>query len=405
MLLALDLWPRPGRATTEHRRARATVLFHAPLWTLSVAFFVLVYPHAARSAELSPLSYLATQMKVVWLYAAMVFSPNLLSADYAIHVPSGVELLPVAGGLGVLALLATSLLLARRAPLPTLCAAWAILALVPTSTIFPIPLLVDEDRVYLSCVFPWALAGTIAVVGLGRGKAWARAGIVVGLVLALAFASAFTVRRGALWSKPFLIWLDAKMRHPTSFHAAVNLCGSLAIEPGMERHALAGCQEAVKSFPDSEVAREGFVRVLVKSGRTDEAQGVLSEGLARQPESAKLLRLAGHLAWAQNQPQEAIGYYERSQRKLPLDAEIAIYLASSYAQVGRKQDALYLAGKLAEWPAPEETSSHLELLNLYHAIGWNDRACAGYRAIGFSVDASPELAAATKLGLESTCPH
>jgi len=405
MLLALDLWPRPGREPTAHPRARSMALFHAPLWLLSVAFFLFLCPHAARSAELSRLAYLAAQMKVVWLYAAMVVAPHLLSAAYAIHVPAGVELLPMVGGLGVLALLVTSLMLAKRAPLPTLCAAWAIVALVPTSTVFPIPLLVDEDRVYLSCVFPWALAGAIAMAGLRRGKAKARQGIVVGLVLALAFAAAFTVRRGALWSRPMLIWLDAKMRYPTSFQAVVNLCGSLAIEPSMARHALAGCGEAVKSYPDSEVAREGFVRVLATSGRTDQARAVLSEGLARQPESAKLLRLAGHLSWAQNQPQQAIDYYERSLRKLPLDSEIAIYLGSSYAQVGRKQEAVYLARQIAEWPEPEDMSSHLELLNLYHAIGWDERACAGYRALPSTVDASPEIASAAKLGLERACPH
>jgi hypothetical protein len=401
LLLLVDRWPR-GPEAPRSPPPRATVALHAPLWLLSAVFLAVALARASPVFTLAPLAYLLVQMKVVWFYLATVIAPPLLSAAYSVHLPSGADPLAIAGGLALLAAIVASVLLARRAPLATLSALWALVALLPTSSVFPIPLLVDEDRVYLSAVLPWGVLGALVVVAARRNRT-ARA-VVVGVMLGAGVAATlFTLGRGILWSSPPALWLDARLRYPNSYQANANLCGTLLGEPGMRPQALAVCREALYRFPGSGKIRAGFARLLAESGRTSEAEGVLADGLRADPDSAECLRAAGHLAWARARPAAAIGYYERALRTLALDDTVALYLASSYAEVGRIAEATGLANQLRRWPPPASPAQHLDLLKLFHAIGWDGQACAGYAKIRGTVQATPRLRESAR-SLEAACP-
>ena len=316
-------------------------------------------------------------------------------------LPSGTDPLVIGGGLALLGALTTSFLLARRAPLATLWVPWALVALIPTSSIFPIPLLVDEDRIYLSAVLPWGVLAALAVVVARRSRR-ARA-LVLGVgALGILAATALTFSRGVLWSSPQWLWLDARLRHPTSYQANANLCGALLGDRAMRPQALAVCRDALDLFPGSGTIRASFVRLLAESGRVGEAKAVLAEGFRSDPDSPECLRAAGHLAWARARPLEAIGYYERALRRLAIDDTVALYLASSYAEVGRIAEARDLATQLGRWPPSENPAQHLDLLKLFHALGWDARACAGYAVIRDAVTSSARLQAGAR-DLEAAC--
>jgi hypothetical protein len=403
LLLLVDLWPRDKHPRLDKQSAKHMAALHAPLWALSLIFLVFLYPHTSRGATLSPLTYLATQMKVVWFYAATLVAPNMLSIAYAVDIPSGLDPKVILGGLGIGAMVVSSLVLAKRAPLPTLCVPWALIALLPTSSLFPIPLLVDEDRIYLSAVLPWGLVGALAVTGARRGRR-TRTLIAAASILVVLSAMAFTLARGVLWSSPPLVWLDARMRYPNSYHANTGLCGALSNEPAWSAQALSVCREAVNRYPEADEIREGLVWVLAKSNRLEDAEAVLAEGFRRQPDSGRFLRAAGHLAWARDRPAEAIDYYERSLRRLPLDETVALYLGASYAEVGRTADALHMAKQLIAWPAPQDPSHRLELARLYHTVGWHDQACAVYATLKTAMQESVPLMQSGR-DMAANCPN
>jgi predicted Zn-dependent protease len=124
-----------------------------------------------------------------------------------------------------------------------------------------------------------------------------------------------------------------------------------------------------------------LVTIYVAVGAIDKADALVASALKTDEGSPQFERLAGHLAWAKGRPAEAITHYQRALQRLPLNLEIAIYLARSYAEIGRTGEARDLAGQIDRWTMPNDASQRLSLAELHHAIGWQERACKEYEEL------------------------
>jgi tetratricopeptide (TPR) repeat protein len=398
LFLLVDVWPRPGAAAD--RGVRPLLARHAPLfawvWGLALAF----YPRAASTPTLGPLTYLYTQAKVVPLYVALALDPRRLSAVYEVDLARGIDPPAIAGAIGIALALGLAIAGARRAPLPGLAIVFFFVALAPTSSLFPIPLLVDEDRLYLPLVLLFGLAGA-ALVGIGvriPGHARRVAPLLVGLALVAPIA--FSIQRAELWASRPAIWLDALEKHPGSRLANDNLCADLMKEPDALEATAAACGRAIARFPRSVNAREVYVDALARLGRLDEAAGVLEEGLALHPGDAGLLRLAGHLAWTRGRMDEAIARYRAALRAAPGDLEAGVYLARSLREAGRADEARALAGPIADRAAGAPLGVRVALASLLDELGWRARACAAFAALP---NPAPRKHAAALAQLAAAC--
>ncbi|MGC9983443.1 MAG: tetratricopeptide repeat protein [Polyangia bacterium] len=374
-LLLLDVWPGFRRSWRELARV------HLPLWSIAVATAVFFLVRIGSLSAMSPLVYLGTQAKAVWRYLAMVFAPSLLSTVYEIKPADRNDALAWLGAAGILALLVGAVWLARRFPFPALAVIWCAIAVAPTSSLIPIPLLVDEDRVYLAFFPLWGILAVGAVRLADRRSVLLRRAVAAGIALAVLLAGGYTLARGALWSDPELLWFEACKRAPGSATAAVNYCAALTERPDMRRLAIAACENANRRFPEDQLVKMNLVTIYVAVGAIDKADALVASALKTDEGSPQFERLAGHLAWAKGRPAEAITHYQRALQRLPLNLEIAIYLARSYAEIGRTGEARDLAGQIDRWTMPNDASQRLSLAELHHAIGWQERACKEYEEL------------------------
>jgi len=203
---------------------------------------------------MSPLVYLGTQAKAVWRYPAMVLAPSLLSTVYQIQPAGKDDALAWLGAAGILALLVGAVWLARRFPFPALAVIWCAIALAPTSSLIPIPLLVDEDRVYLA----FCPCGAFSQPLLSAWRTDVRCAATGGRIRHRAGRSAGRrVHPGSrtLWSEPELLWFEACKRAPGSATAAVNYCAALVEKPDRLRLAIAECETANRVSPETNRSR------------------------------------------------------------------------------------------------------------------------------------------------------
>ena len=375
MLLLVDVWPQSRRSWRE------LLPVHLPLWSIGAATAVFFLVRIGSLSVMPPLVYLGTQAKAVWRYLAMVFAPSLLSTVYQIKPAGKDDALAWLGAAGILALLVAAVWLARRFPLPALAVIWCAIALAPTSSLIPIPLLVDEDRVYLAFLPLWGLVAAGAIRLAERRSVLFRRAVATGIAVAVLVAGGFTLARGALWSDPELLWSDACKRHPGSATAAANYCAAVAGNPDRLPLALAACESANRRFPANQSVKMNLVTTYAAVGAIDKADAVVASTLETDEVSPQFERLAGHLAWAKGRPAEAIPHYQRALQGLPFNLEIAIYLARSYAELGRMAEARDLAGQLDHWTMPNDASERLSLAELHRAIGWRERACKEYEEL------------------------
>jgi tetratricopeptide (TPR) repeat protein len=370
LLLLLELWPRVG--STEGRPGwRAVVALHAPLYLGVVALLTVLFPERIAAGALdSPWAYLLTQAKVIWLYLGMVVAPWLLAAAYDVGVSwSLTEPAVLAGGLGILALLALAAASFRRAPLVGLAVLWTLICLSPTSSFVPGPLLVDEDRAYLPLILLWGLCGAGLVRLWFAGGARRLAAGVVALGL-LAGTSLLTVERCVTWSRPLWLWTDALRKYPGAPMARAELCVLLSKQPGRLGQAVASCREVLRTQRGGyqDLGRAGLATALMGLGRADEAAPLVREGLRRAPDDPALRRIAGHLAWARGDLERAAAHYRRVLARDRDEPQATLYLARIHLQRGDRRRAAMLVRRAAGLPIPD-TGTRLLLAELLLDLG------------------------------------
>jgi protein O-mannosyl-transferase len=372
VLVLLELWPRGSAAGPDAERsagdpagrarqagrtwiALAGLVF-APLAALSVLALTVFFPsEISGQAPTGPWPYLLTQAKVIGLYAAMVVRPGLLAAAYDVAISSSpLEPAVLVAGTALLGLAVLAVLLRRRLPLPALAVAWVLVTLSPTSSFVPGPLLIDEDRTYLPFVALWALVGGAAGLALLRGGL-SRAVAAGAVLLALVGLLFSTAQRCVTWGDRLWVWLDAVRKYPRAPIAGANLCGILSETPGRAPQAERVCREALALSPRSPRLAGALVEVLAGVGRYREAEVELRRARRISPADPFLLKIAGHLAWVQDRPAEAIPLYLESLRRNPWDHGTAVSLARAYEEAGRPE--LARRALVQAFPGPVEAEA------------------------------------------------
>jgi len=215
---------------------------HAFLAVLALALFL-----ARAAAHFQPpvLDYALIQVRAVSRYAELLLAPRALTADYGWVPPPAAAYCPFtrAFALPVLArwLVAAALLLAlaaiaimagRGRPLAAAGGAWFTLALLPTSSLFPIrdPIF-EHHLIFAGPGFLLAATdlGVTALARLPRRGRSARLAAVAFAALLLAF-SLQARARAAAWQSERALWADTVAKQPDNARAAFNLAAVLTAE-------------------------------------------------------------------------------------------------------------------------------------------------------------------------------
>jgi Flp pilus assembly protein TadD len=251
---------------------------------------------------------------------------------------------------------------------------FALLTLLPSSSIVPIADLVFEHRMYL------AVGGFAALAGLALGGAAARVprlAAAAGLAIVVTLAS-FAVARNELWRDPVALWTDALAKAPAKQRIYRNLADAYqrrGDQTGMRRVALAEADTLERlhhARPHDARVVTALGNALARLGRFEEALAAVSEAVRLDPRDPVSRAAQGGLLMQLARPEEAIPQLEVAQALIEgrtgwtdLDTMriVQVNLGWAYAAVGRNDDALKV---LREAAADDNVSA---LNNLGSVLG------------------------------------
>ncbi len=283
----------------------------------------------------TPLGYVATQLRALPTYVRLVFWPAGLCADWFFPYSRSFLEVGVLGGLALVAALVAAALIALRrfgraegdGPAAARLAAFGwfffLGVLVPTMLV-PLRDPFVEHRLYLASfalALPLVAAATVALRRLWPSRARVAGAVVA--VAVIASLGAATAIRNEVWKSALNLWADASQKAPQKPRIWVNL--------GTALHFAGRFDEAVKAYDralalgyDPTVPLELVVRntalALVRLRRYDEARDRLVRYLRGAPRDAGTIVILALVEIDTNRLDDA----KRSAREaLALDARMS----------------------------------------------------------------------------------
>lgn len=318
-------------------------LRHAAPFCLAPALFALrIAPHETMlRAQSSAFGHLLAQPLALARYAEMLVHPDAIAISY--------ELQPMTQpfpwlrlvALVTLALSVVAVVIGgwRRSPLAALAVAWAVILLMPSSSLFPLFLTMDEVRVYASLLFVFGLMG----LGLARLTFFIRhraarlrsAGFLAlsPWLLVAALQAAGDLQQDRLWSDSLAAYAHAVDRYPRSQLGNRGLCEQLFSRTSAPA-AIEQCSRAVSLWPYDPTSRYFLVGALAKAGQLERAARVADDAVRDFPASDVAWAARGHLAWFRDDYPAAAAAYRRVLAINPLDDDVRVHLADVLAATG-----------------------------------------------------------------------
>ncbi len=240
-----------GRLTDSQRQWPLRLA--APHFLLAAAALVLLLSRSAAHFQPPLIDFALMQVRAVFRYAQLLVWPHGLSVDYGWVPPPAAAYWPLSrdfsGGdfraLVVAAVLLTLLLLlalaaGRHRALAAAGTAWFVIALLPTSSLFPIrdPIF-EHHLIFAAPGFFLALADAIAAGATAIHRRCPRLvsiipplGALILIVLALQARD-----RSHAWESEQALWADTLAKQPQNPRAAFNLAAAITTELATTRDA------------------------------------------------------------------------------------------------------------------------------------------------------------------------
>lgn len=342
------------------------------------------HPGAGLDIGLEPLDYLRTQLGVTWHYFRLLVWPvdQVLDYDWPLTLrwTDSAVLVPAAGWVLVLLALAWLARGGRRAA--TFWLGFAILALLPSSSVIPIADLAFEHRMYLT------VAGFAALTALAAGgaAAWAPRTVAVLALAVVVTLAGVAVARNEVWRDPVTLWTDNLAKTPTKQRVYRNLEEAYqrrGDQAGMRRVVLAEIetlQRLHREHPRDAHVLTGLANGLARVGQAQEALAAVLEAVRLDPRDPIARAAHGALLMQLARPEEAIpplemaaamieghvGWIERDTKRI-----VQVNLGWAYAAMGRTDDALSV---LREAAAEGDVSAMNNLGSVLGRVGEWDEA-------------------------------
>ncbi|MCA1585539.1 MAG: tetratricopeptide repeat protein [Acidobacteria bacterium] len=300
-------WPTMGAALV----AAALVMGLCSVMTFSTGTFD---PGAPPFAQ-----YVWTQPWVALRYLRSFPLPVDLSIDPGwAPLASPLEGRALAGYLGVLLLVISSIVLARRRETAAVAfgLGWFMVALLPAS-IYPLAEVTNDHRMFLPHMgLAMATAGGLQWMAQRDRRPRRSIGLVVALVV-LTVASIGTWQRNKVWSSDEAVWRDASAKNPANGRARMNY-GVALMQRGDLVQALRELEQAAVHSPRYHFLEVNLGIVKAALGRPAEAEAHFERSLALAPHSPVGYFHYGRWLRAQGRDAEAIA---RFQQALAIDAD------------------------------------------------------------------------------------
>lgn len=284
--------------------------------------------------QVTPLDYLRTQARGLWLYLRLAVWPRPLVFDYyGLEVArSWSEVWLEAAGIALLFVWTLVGVARRKAWSVAALAVFAILA--PTSSFIP---LAGEILAEHRMVLPLAPLAILLVVGVARHLPNARYATPLALGLAAVFG-ALTVERNADYATVEGLWRDTVAKRPNNPRALNNLFDPL-IARGATEEAEEILRRSLELRPNSVHAWNNLGMLMAAKSQWEEAEAALDRSLELKPDHVNTLYNYGQYCAQRGRWPEAAAYYERTVELEPDHGRGYIGLGQALLRTGRRARA------------------------------------------------------------------
>jgi Flp pilus assembly protein TadD len=294
---------------------------------------------------------------------------------------------------------------------------WFFITLSVESSVIPIPMVMDEYRVYLPSVgfFIAATAGVLLLVNRlathsaktitqsAESKAqkeknamrffrgpmpYALCPMLLALLI-LGLAAA-TYARNTLWKDKVSLWEDVLRKSPSSTRAYNNL-GLAYNEKGLQERAIGMYLKAIAINPDFSLAYSNLGVAYAGIGRREAAIESFTKALALNPKNALAYSNIARAYGETGHPDKAVENYRRAIALRPFDSSAYHGLGTAYVMLGLLDDAL-------------EAYTTFITLSPDNAEAYRSRGIV-YAKKGDARDAAADFERACALGSKESCGY
>jgi hypothetical protein len=284
-----------GMLSLASPRALAAMLGIALAAGLRVAWIASSTPGSGAGAEagIAPLDYLAAQGPVIAHYARMIVLPWGFSVEPSVATGGALRIV------ACWALVVAAAMWALRrwsADRPPFWIALALVALAPSSSIFPAAEVVAYRRLYLPMIF--------VAAGAGLALTRMRPPVIAALAVVL---GALSLDRSNVWRSERALWTEAVAASPLNVRPRIHL--ARAVPPA---EALPVLEAARRLAPDDPRVAAEMGRVHLESGNAAAALTEFGRAAALEPRNARAWLNRGVALLALGDAETAKGDFARA---------------------------------------------------------------------------------------------
>ncbi|RTL51089.1 MAG: tetratricopeptide repeat protein [Sphingobacteriales bacterium] len=349
----------------------------------------------------SPLQYLLTQPYIIAHYFGIFFVPIHLSADTDWGLLPGItDIRFIVGLLFVLALLSIAIVSSfyqKWRPV-SFGILWFFLALIPTSSIFPLAEVLNYHRIF----FPYiglmiSVVWTIGVLlepikqFMHRKALPYTTYISITALLCLSFYAYGTIQRNAVWHTEESLWKNVTENSPANGRGLMNY-GLTQMNKGDYATAEKYFVQALQLLPNYHALQINMAIINDIKGDTTAASAYFKRALALGPEYPESCFFYGRYLMNHQQDTAAIPYLQKAIELSPAYIDARMLLLQAYSYTHEWQKLLNLATLTLQW-----------LPNNATVLQYIEMAKTGKDALTLqeqNIDAHPNAAAYIDLSLQ-----
>ena len=260
-------------------------------------------------ANISSLSYLFTQLRVMVTYLRLLFIPLHQNLDYAYPISSSLLHLPTLASFILLALILTiAFKLFSKHRFISFSIFWFFLALLPESSIIPIQDVIFEHRLYLPMA-GFSFFTVAAIYYLLRNKPLKL--MVIALLILTSCYAMLTYRRNLIWQDELTLWNDVVHKSPQKARPYYNR-GNVYKDQGNMQQAIFDYSKTIEINPKDAAAYNNRGNAYYQQGNFIQAISDYSQAIIINPKDAVVYFNRGNAYNNQGNMQQAFSVYTKA---------------------------------------------------------------------------------------------
>lgn len=342
---------------------------------LRVAVFKFSLPHVLCPVTLP--------QRMPGFFVAITNYTRLLFLPLDLHMEYGTKLFPWTypkAILGVIILISLILCALKKKDSNNLVffsIGWLIIALLPSSNIYPINAYMAEHWLYIPSIGFFLILAK-ALSSLYKMKMFKALSMMVTIGL-LAFYSYLTVKQNTYWNEPALLY-ERTLKYAPDRPVLYNNLGILYGDMGNVEGAISLFKKAVDIDPNYVYAYNNLGKAYNLLGNKKEALFYYNKALELYPASLEAHYNIGNIYTELKRYEEAIAAYKKALEISPYYTLAYYNLGNVYRIIGKSQESIPLYKKALEHD-PNYLDAYHNLGLAYNDLGRDEEAIAVFKEI------------------------